>query len=90
MALKIWKELSTIPELELLELHYNPNNWGNSKHDGWGTWACHFRIDGTYSEQWCGWRDGAYLMKSSAPFSVVFARDALVAAPEREPSGKGK
>ncbi len=71
-ALKIWRELSEAG-IEMLELHYNPNCFGNAKHDGWGTWACHIRIDDTYLEQWCGWNNGAYLMKSSLPFSVIFA-----------------
>jgi len=74
-ALKIWCELSAIPGLEMLELHYNPNCWGNTPTDGWGTWACHIRIDDTYMEQWCGWDNGAYLMKSSLPFSVFYAKE---------------
>jgi len=73
-ALKIWRELSTIPKFEMLELHYNPNCFGNAKNDGWGTWACHFRFEGDYSEQWCGWDNGAYLMGNVLPFRVVFAK----------------
>ena len=74
-ALKIWNGLSAIPGIEITELHYNPNNWGQSACDGWGTWACHILLNGVYEEMWCGWKNGAYLMKSSAPFSVIFADD---------------
>ena len=26
--------------LKVSDLHYNPNNWGRQKEDGYGTWAC--------------------------------------------------
>lgn len=29
----------------VIDLHYNPNCWGNSTGDGWGTWSCRIRSD---------------------------------------------
>ena len=72
-ARKIWKSLSLIPGLELIELHYNPNNFERSYVDGWAIWACALMLDGSYHEFWCGLlTDGrAYLLKCVPPYSVV-------------------
>lgn len=64
-ARKIWKALDSAG-LMPLELHYNPNLWGRSKVDGWGTWACTLNIGGEF---FCGIRNGTvYLESLRAPY----------------------
>lgn len=40
-ARKIWAYIHR-GNLRIAELHYNPNNYGNGREAGWGTWACTF------------------------------------------------
>jgi hypothetical protein len=56
---KIW-DYAVAHGVPIVELHYNPNNWGQSRESGWGTWACQF-APGTEANRitphgaWCGW-----------------------------------
>lgn len=58
---------------EVVDLHYNPNNWGQSKEDGWGTWACRIRGNLITGEYFCGLTNAGeiYIEGTTAPFGVV-------------------
>ena len=67
-AYKIWTALSP----EIWELHYNANNYGNSKENGWGTWACHYEDDMYF----CGIdSSGVYLQQMNAPFRKRYKKE---------------
>ena len=65
-AKKIWAAMK-YNDVEVTELHYNPNCWGKGKDMGWGTWACVT----TEGEFFAGISQGsAWLQSLHAPFGV--------------------
>ena len=59
-AKKIWDVLCN--NYKVVELHYNPNCWGNGKENGWNTWAC--TIEDYNPWKWCGIKDGHVYLQS--------------------------
>ncbi len=55
--------------MKVRDLHYNPNNWGQNRDRGWGTWACEVVADGERFEGFCGLNNGRiYLEMNRAPY----------------------
>lgn len=68
-AKRIWDVIGE----ELQELHYNANNYGRGKVNGWGTWACTFK-DGYMA--WCGADDkGVYIEQMRAPYGKKYVKE---------------
>jgi hypothetical protein len=68
-AKKIW---DTLKQEGLIELHYNPNNFGRNKIDGWGVWSATF-IDG--SEYWVCIQDNyVVIINPLAPYNRKYLK----------------
>lgn len=75
----IWDAL-VANNLAVLELHYNPNCWGQCPEDGWGTWVCTLaglgdELSDERDSWWrfCGVHEGrAYIQQPVAPYSVAW------------------
>jgi len=74
-AKKLWRVLHA-NDIEIEELHYNPNCWGNAAGGGWGTWAFtgyskRFPIDKHGAH--CGvYKGQVYIRGMTAPYAAIF------------------
>lgn len=75
-AKKIYDAIKAMPNSpEILDLHYNPNCWGNAPERGWGTWAVTFNWGPRHDGFWCGIDDrGVYLEGTRAPYTRQYIK----------------
>jgi hypothetical protein len=58
---------------EICDLHYNPNNWGNSQSQGYGTWTCELFMDKEKFVGFCGVdnNEKIYIQSNRSPFTTA-------------------